>query len=429
MRQTLAFFGGPKTVTAESHERWPLLTEEDVAAVTSLLRRGEISITTGSGIIQELEQTFADYLGVRHALAQCNGTSCLHAALFAVGVGYGDEVIVPTYTWPSTASTVLLCNAIPVFCDVKPDTLTADPADIERKITPATKAIAVVHLWGHPAEMDEILAIARRHRLAVIEDASHAHGATYKGRKVGSIGDVGCFSLQASKALPGGEAGVAVTNNPDLFDRMLTLSHYGGRIERDSLTGQYTQFAFTGFGPKYRVHPLAAAIARVQLRHLDDYIEARRQNLDYLTAGLVEIPGITPPYTAGHVTRGAWYGYRLLFDQARVNRVPKVRFMTALRAEGVEVDDERYRLLHFEPLYQGPEIAGACPYPPPEIRARMRSYHVGDLPIAEGIHPRLMSLPTFTHQPCTNLLDQYIAAFQKVVYNSEQLLEEAQPVR
>ncbi|MCZ7573670.1 MAG: DegT/DnrJ/EryC1/StrS family aminotransferase [Ardenticatenaceae bacterium] len=421
MEETLALLGGARTVTVENKERWPLIGDEDVAAVTRLLRQGEISITAGTGIIRELEQAFAGYLGVRHALAQCNGTSCLHAALFAVGVGYGDEVIVPTYTWPSTASTVLLCNAIPVFCDVDPRTFTADPADVGRRITPATKAIAVVHLWGHPAEMDEIMAIAGRHGLAVVEDCSHAHGATYKGHPVGSIGDVGCFSLQASKALPGGEAGLAVTNNPDLFDRMLTLSHYGGRIEKDSLTGQYTQFAFTGFGPKYRVHPLAAAVAREQLRHLDERIEARRQNLEYLTAGLAGIPGLTPPDTAPHVTRGGWYGYRLLYDQEQMGGVPKERFMAALQAEGVEVDTERYRLLHFEPLYQGPEVAGECPYPPPEVRATMRTYDEGDLPVAEAIHPRLMSLPTFTYQPCWDLLDQYIAAFRKVAAGVEQL--------
>lgn len=421
MKQTLALLGGPKAVTAENRERWPQITEEDVTAVTRLLRAGEISITDGGGVIQELEQGFAHYLDVRYALAHCNGTSALHAAFFAVGVGYGDEVIVPTYTWPSTASTVLLCNATPVFCDIDPRTLAADPADVERKITPATKAIAVVHIWGHPTEMDEIMAIARRHGLAVVEDASHAHGATYKGRKVGGIGDVGCFSLQASKAMPGGEAGIAVTNSPDCFDRMLTLSHYGGRVEKDSLTGRYTQFGFTGFGPKYRVHPLAAAIANSQLRRLDTYIETRRQNLAYLTAGLAGVPGITPPFTAPHVTRGAWYGYRLLYDQARIGGLPKERYMAALRAEGVEVDPERYHLLHLEPLYQGPDVAGNCPYPPPEIRKRMRTYRQGDFAVAEAIYPRLMSLPTFTYQPCRDLLDQYIAAFRKVADNVDQL--------
>lgn len=421
MTQTLALLGGPKAVTVENKDRWPFITDEDVATVTQLLRAGEISIKAGTGIIQEVEEAFARYLGVQHALVQCNGTSCLHAAFFAVGVGCGDEVIVPTYTWPSTATTVLLCNAIPVLCDVDPRTFCVDPADIERKITPATKAIAVVHLWGHPAEMDEIMAIARRHGLAVVEDCSHAHGATYKGRKVGTIGDVGCFSMQATKALPGGEAGIAVTNNAELFDRMLTLSHYGGRVERDSLTDRYVRFAFTGFGPKYRVHPLAAAIAQGQLKHLDEHIEARRQNLEYLTDGLSGIPGITPPYTAAYVTRGAWYGYRLLYDQEQMGGVSKERFMAALRAEGVEVDVERYRLLHFEPVYQGPEVAGTCPYPPPEVRARMCTYKEGDFPVAEAIYSRLMSLPTFTYQPCWELLDQYAAAFRKVADNISQL--------
>ncbi len=348
--------------------------------------------------------------------------------MYGVGVGYGDEVIVPTYTWPSTASAALTCNAIPVFCDVDPRSFAADPADIERKITPATKAICVVHLWGHPADMDAVSDIAHRHHLKVIEDAAHAHGATYGGHPVGTIGDVGCFSMQASKALPGGEAGIVVTNDADTYDRMLTYSHYGGRIERDSVTRRYLKFAYTGLGPKFRIHPLAAAIALVQIKKLPATLQARRENLEYLSAGLAEVPGLTPPYTAPECTRGAWYGYRVLYDPRALGGLPKERFMEALKAEGVEVNGERYRLLHFEPLYQGPEIAGECPFPAPGVRAHMHNYAAGDFPVAEAIQPRLLALPTFTLQPCRELLDQYVAACQKVAANAEQLQAAGAPI-
>jgi perosamine synthetase len=421
MTEKLALFGGPKAVTAANPDRWPVLGDEEIALVTQLMRAGEISITSGTGVIGDFERAFAEFSQARYALVQCNGTSTLQSALFGVGVGYGDEVIVPTYTWPSTASVALTCNAIPVFCDIDPQTFAADPADIERKITPATKAICVVHLWGHPADMDVVMDIARRHHLKVVEDASHAHGAFYKGRPVGTIGDVGCFSMQASKALPGGEAGVAVTNDPDLFDRMLTYSHYGGRIERDSVTGRYLEFAYTGLGPKFRVHPLAAAIALVQLKKLPAAIESRRQNLEYLSEGLAQVPGLTPPYTAPDCTRGAWYGYRMIYDPAQFGGVPKERFMEALQAEGVQVEGERYRLLHCEPLYQGPGVAGACPFPAPDVRARMRDYRSGDFPVAEAIQPQLLVLPTFTYQPCWEFLDQYISAFRKVAANAGRL--------
>ncbi len=421
MEGKLALFGGERAVTAGEPDRWPVLGDEEIALVTELMREGEISITTGTGIIGEFERAFADYIGVRYALVHCNGTSALHAGLFGAGVGYGDEVIVPAYTWPSSASVALLCNAVPVFCDIDPKTLCADPADIERKITPRTRAIMIVHLWGHPAEMDAVMDIAKRHHLKVVEDASHAHGATYRGRKVGTIGDAACFSMQASKALPGGEAGIAVTNDPEVFDRMLTLSHYGGRIERDSVTGKYAQFAFTGLGPKYRVHPLAAAIASVQLKKLDAVIAARRENLEYLSAGLATVPGITPAYVAPHVTRGAWYGYRAIYDPAAFGGLPKERFMQALASEGVWVEGERYRLLHYEPLYQGPAIAGECPYPAPEVRARMSDYHRGDFPVAEDVQPRLLALPTFTFIKSREIIDQYVAAFHKVAAHAGEL--------
>jgi dTDP-4-amino-4,6-dideoxygalactose transaminase len=418
--EKLALFGGSKAVTQETKERWPVISEDDVNAVVQLMLARQLSIADGGGVISEFEKKFANFNGAKHALVQNNGTSTLHAAYFAVGIGPGDQVIVPTYTWPSTANAVLSCNATPVFCDIDPRTLCIDPADVARKITRATKAIGVVHIWGHPANMDTILEIAQRHDLRVIEDASHAHGATYKGRKAGTIGDVGCFSLQASKMIIGGEAGIAVTNNPEYFDRMLALSHYGGRIEKDQVTGKYADYAYTGLGPKYRVHPLAAAIANVQLEHLDEWINQRRSNLDYLTAGLRDLPGIEPPYTAPDCTRGAYYGYRIVCHPERVG-APIIKFIKALQAEGVDAQPERYQLLHRQALYQGAshyeQVTGyKWPYAP----ICQIEYKDSDLPIATRIHANLIALPTFT-QPCHQLLDQYVTAFRKVIQNVKQL--------
>jgi dTDP-4-amino-4,6-dideoxygalactose transaminase len=419
----LALFGGPRAVPTPYTEPWPIVTDEEVTAVVDLMRARELSSPTGSGVIKDFEGAFARYLGVPHALVQNSGTSALHAAYWAVGVGPGDEVIVPTYTWPTTATAAVLANAIPVFCDIDRKTLTISPEDIRRKITPRTKAIAVVHMWGHPGEMDEILSIAREHSLAVIEDASHAHGATYRGRRVGTFGDVACFSLQASKMVIGGEAGIAVTQNPTYFDRMLVLGHMGGRIELDAITGTYAPYAHTGFGPKYRAHPLAVAIANVQLRHLDEWIGSRRKNLDYLTAGLAGLPGIEPPYTAPHVTRGAWYGYRVLFDPAALGGMSLERFIAALRAEGVDASPERYWLLHAEPLFQGADLyERTCGYRWPFARWSRSAPRPGDFPVAEEVFPRLFALPTFT-APCKEVLDQYAAAFRKVTARHAELVK------
>ncbi len=413
--------GGQKAVKSEYKERWPIINEDEVNAVVQLMLAGDLSIPDGSGILDEFENNFAKYNGVRYALVQNNGTSTLHAAVFAVGVGPGDEVLVPTYTWPSSANAVLSCNATPVFCDIDPKTLCIDVEDMESRITPATKAVVVVHIWGHPGDMDKIMALAKRHNLKVIEDASHAHGSTYRGRKIGTIGDVGCYSLQASKMMIGGEAGIAITDNADYFERMLALSHYGGRIEKDQISGKYLEYAYTGLGPKYRVHPLAAAIANDQLKFLDHWIEGRRDNLGYLSDGLRGLKGIEPSYTAPDCTRGAYYGYRLTYHPEQLNNLPVDKFIEALRAEGVDANPERYKLLHRQALYQGAshyeKVTGyKWPYAP----IREIHYQDSDFPKAVAVHPNLISLPTFT-QPCQSLLDEYIAAFRKVVDGVEQL--------
>ncbi|HEY3245261.1 MAG TPA: aminotransferase class I/II-fold pyridoxal phosphate-dependent enzyme, partial [Phycisphaerae bacterium] len=221
-RAVRGFFPGPVARVTKAVQM-----TGDVLGMLPRIARGKTTIGDGSGIIRKFENAFRQLTGADYALAMNNGTATLHSAYFAVGVGPGSEVIVPSYTWHASVTPVLQCGATPVFADMDPRTLTIDPDDVERKITQRTRAICVVHVWGNPAEMDRIMALADRHNLAVVEDCSHAHGAVYKGKSVGTWGAVGCFSLNASKAVDGGEGGVAITDDPRIFDHMLILGHFG----------------------------------------------------------------------------------------------------------------------------------------------------------------------------------------------------------
>ncbi|HQK75444.1 MAG TPA: aminotransferase class I/II-fold pyridoxal phosphate-dependent enzyme, partial [Candidatus Hydrogenedentes bacterium] len=199
-RNELALFGGPPAVTADGQDRWERIPVEAVKRrIGELLDEGTISIANGGGVIREFENEFREMAGTKFALCMNSGTATLHSAYVAAGVKPGAEVLLPSYTWHATVTPVLHCSATPVFCDIEPDTLVIDPADVERKVTRRTRAICVVHTWGNVVDMDPIMAVAEKHGLMVIEDASHAHGARYKGRPVGGIGHIGCFSLQGQK--------------------------------------------------------------------------------------------------------------------------------------------------------------------------------------------------------------------------------------
>lgn len=413
----LAIYGGEKAVTLDDTEalRWPIITDEEIAAVTDLLRKGELSI---SQVTYKFEEEFAKYHNVKYALAHNNGTAAIHAAFFAVGVGPGDEVITPSYTYWGTAMPILSCNAVPVFCEVDPNILCADPRDIRKRITPQTKAIIVVHLWGMPAEIDEIMAIAKEHDIAVIEDASHAHGAVYKGKKVGTIGDIGCFSLQTSKLMIGGEGGILITNDTEYYERAVSLAHYE-RISKLP-TERYRRYAHTGFGWKYRINPLAAAIARVQLKYLDERNKKREDNIEYLSSGLRKVRGIHPFETPPYVSR-THYGHRVRYSQEELDGVPRERFAEALQAEGVKVRGERYPLLHLQPIFQERNLYGkGCPFDCSHTKRKV-VYKQGDLPVTERSQQNLLALPTFP-QAQKGLLDQYITAFEKVTENVDQLI-------
>ena len=404
----LALNGGERAVTLDDTEasRWPIITDEEIDAVTDLLKRGEISFSEEP---YKFEEEFSRYLGVKYALMCNNGTAAIHSAFFAAGVGPGDEVIAPSLTFWATVMPILSCNAVPVFCEVDPKTCCIDPEDVERRITPQTKAIIVVHLFGMPAEMDEIIDIAEDHDIAVIEDASHAHGAEYKGRKIGSIGDIGCFSLQASKMMVAGEGGILVTNNREYYERAVALGHYE-RLPHLPSDSKYRKYHVAHFGYKYRIHPLAAAIGRVQLKYLDERNKERNGNMEYLSSNLRGVKGIelfdTPPY----VERTYWQ-YEIKYRSEELKAFSKDSFIEALRAEGVKITAERYQPLHLQPIFNERNIR-RCPFNCPHLKRKIICRE-GDLPITEKLQRRLLALPAFP-QARRKLLDQYVNAFKKV---------------
>jgi perosamine synthetase len=415
---TLAISGGPKVVTIAPNDRWKLIRQPEIDLVVEMMQRDEIS-TFGEGVMKEAEEKFGRMVGRKFCLSQCNGTSTLMSAYFALGIGAGDEVIVPCYTWHAQVSPILHTHGVPVFCEIDPKTLTMDPEDMERRITSRTKAISVVHLWGNIANMDAIMSIARKHHLPVIEDCSHAHGGEYGGKKVGSIGDIGCFSFQGTKAIVGGEAGFIVTDNVDYYERILILGHYG-RLEKDLITEKYRFLLPMGIGFKFRAHPLAMGIAKVQMDRLEEINRRREAIFRQLDEGLSWIPCIQVLSINSKAKRGGFYGYRMIYRSEKLDGIPRSLFLKALQAEGVPASECRYFVFHTHPLYNGYNFLGPdCPYGPPGPSQRQK-YERGSMPVSEKVFDNLIALPVYTDPP-EGLLEQIVQAFDKVVKNKKEL--------
>jgi len=328
--------------------RWPQITEAERAAVLRVLDSGVLSGSLAPEV-RALEEEFAEYVGARHCLSTNSGTSALHIAVAAAGIQPGDEVITSAFTFLASALAVLHHNAIPVFADIDPVTFNIDPAEIERRITPRTRAIMPVHIHGLPAGMDEILAIARRRNLIVIEDAAQAHGATYNGRRVGTIGDMGAFSIQSSKNLSAGEGGLFVTNNGDLHHRANCVRQFGEETADTSLAGvdperpldDLRDYNAVTMGWMYRMTSLTAAIARCQLERLDEFNRNAARNAEYLTERLGKLDLVTPPSVPDGRT-SVFHKYRVRLHPERLDAGidPKhfrAAMIQALRQEGVEV--------------------------------------------------------------------------------------------
>jgi len=308
----------------------PEIGEEEISAVNAVLKSG---ILAQGEKVAELEKNFAEYCGTKHAVAVNSGTAAIHAALFAAGVGQGDEVITVPFSFIATINPILMAGATPVLIDVETDSYNMDVSKLEAAITPKTKAIIPVHLYGQPADMEEVRRIASVHNLIVIEDACQAIAAEYKGGKAGSLGDFGCFSLYATKNIMSGEGGV-VTTNDDTFAAVMR------RFRQHGMSAPYV---YEELGYNYRMTDLQAAIAVEQLKKVDAFTDRRRHNAAYLNEELVDIPGITLPVVKDDRTH-VYHQYTLrLNDDVSLERDAVVE---SLRDKGVGAGVYYPRALH-----------------------------------------------------------------------------------
>lgn len=427
MSDRLAILGGTPVVPSGIHTAWPTITEDDKAAVLGVLERGTVGGAEAPEAVG-LQDEFADYVGARYCLATNSGTAALHLALLALGLQPGDEVITSAFSFSATAHAILHALAVPVFADIRPDTYTIDPRAIEQLIGPRTRAIIPVHIHGLPADLDDIFAIAERHGLAVIEDACQAHGATYKGRRVGPIGRMGAFSLNFTKSFPGGEGGLLVSDDEELMRRANMYRIFGERTEKmdDELFRPYHSYVI---GWNYRTQELPAAFARSQLRRLDANNERAAQNAEYLTAGLSGLKGVHPPHVPAdrtHVFQK--YRLRLHGDELGFNGdavALRNRVLLALRAEGVEAVLWHTTPLPLYPVFQRREgYGGGFPWTVPPAD-RDISYDPRGYPEASRLLDCSIILGSERHPLCgqqEGVMPYYVEAMHKVMGRLDDLL-------
>lgn len=410
--ETLAILGGDPAVTSPSpHAVRSVFTLADCRALSASVSPGSVNSWFGSeGIVGELEQQLAAYFGRRHALLTNSGTSALYSAFVAVGVEPGDEVIAPVYTFPATVTPLLQIGAVPVLADVDPATGVIDPADVERRIRPTTKAVVATHQWGHPFDSDVLPRITAAHGLALIEDVSLAAGATSRGRRAGALGTVAALSLGSSKLLSGGQGGVLLCDDDEVVARAALVGRFGG-----GGVVQGTPYAATGLGHNFRIHPLAVPVIRTRLSRIDELIAARRERFELLSALLGATGCFRPPYTAHWATRGAWQGYVAHYVGAEA---PFERVIEALLAEGLEIYPFGYQpLLHCQPALAG----GADPLGRAMLAGSgWRRYRWGDFPVAEAFVSTAIGFPLFLDEPL-ELVEAYGLACMKVACQLKQL--------
>lgn len=333
-------------------------------------------ISSAGKYVTDFENSFAEYMGTEHAVSCCNGTVAMHVPLLAMGLKSGDEVIVPALTYIATANCVKYCGATPVFADCLPDTWNIDPADIERKITPRTKGIIPVHLYGNPCDMDAIMDIAKKHNLFVLEDAAECHGATYRGQKVGTFGNAATFSFFGNKIITTGEGGMIVANDKKLADYMRILKGQGQDPNR--------RYWFIEVGYNYRMTNIAAAIGLAQLEKIDEHIASRRKVASWYKE---EFAGCEDYITFQTVTDNAesvWWMFSILLTD-RVN-IGRDELMEALKKEGIETRPLFYPM-HQMPVYE--DANAQCP-------------------VCEKVASRGMNLPThslLTREDITRICD------------------------
>ncbi|WJV64127.1 DegT/DnrJ/EryC1/StrS family aminotransferase [Pectobacteriaceae bacterium C52] len=404
----LAIEGGV-SVLADGYGKfeWPIIDETSVNAVVKQLGES-ISIYNRSGVFERFEDTFSRYHGRSKGLVLNSGTSALFSAFEGLGLGPGDEVICPAYTFFATVSPVVYTGATLVFCDAD-ERGNIDANKIPELITDNTRAIVVTHMWGMPCDMPAIIKIAQHHHIPVIEDCSHAHGAEIGGRKVGSFGEIAAWSLQGQKIVTGGEGGILLTDNNNIYNRALLQGHYNKRC-RSEIPQNYelSEFSTSGMGLKLRAHPLAIALAEEQFTHLDAWLKTKRKFAAEISEVLAGIPFLKLPVFDDR--QPSWYAYVMNYDANATNGVSLNQFVTALHAEGLsEVDvPTSTGVIADMPLFRKTEKIMPRLYSKPA--AEIRSEYKG----AQKFFSSAFKIPVWAREQDREIMLSYALGIKKV---------------
>jgi len=414
----LALFGGPK-VRQNPFPRHPIIGEAEKKQVMSVLESGNISTFIaspgenflGGKKIREFEDKFAKKIGTKFAVTFNSASSALHAAVVSVGVEPGQEVIVPPYSFTSTATSSLMHNAIPVFCDIKEDTYCIDPKKISQLITPLSKAIIPVHLFGHACDMDEIIEIADKNNLKIIEDCAQAVGAEYKGKILGIMGDCGIFSFQESKIIMTGEGGMLVTDDDEIADLARMVRNHG-EVILPSMKKRTYHSEFLGWG--YRMTEMEAALGIAQLEKLDYFINERRKLGKFLSSEINKIPGLA--HVEYNTVKHVYWMFGFRYDENIIG-IPRDKFCEALVAEGIPCFAGYVEPLYLNTLYHEKRAFAFQHY-----RGNFK-YEKGLCPIAESLYEKYLINTLVCRPPATiEDMQDIITAIQKIVENKDELM-------
>ena len=417
----LALLGGEPVFTKERAPKelfkWPILTQEDIDDVMDVVVNNKFS---GTDITTKFQDEFAEWQGRKYALAFTNGTMSLTAAMFAIGLSEGDEIICPTKTYWGSVSQAAYFGAKVVFCNIKDD-LNMDPDDLERCITPKTKAIVVVHYFGYPCDMDKIMEIANRHNLYVIEDVSHAHGSMYKGKKVGNFGHIAAMSMMSWKVFAAGEMGMFVTDDRRLYERAIAFGHYERNnenfIEECEELKDYFHIALGGV--KGRVNQVCAALGRGQLKYYDERCAEIRRAMNYFYDLLEGLPGIKPhridESDGSHM--GGYYSPQLLYFPEELGGLSSGRFAEAVKAElngagGCKAGGNF--CLHTHKYFKAFD---------PRHSTTKKDDVADDEALDVSLKKECISVPWFKNLN-KEWIERYAQVYKKVVENYQELLEE-----
>lgn len=415
-KNTLAILGGIQTINSKKAKyNWPIIDKDAEKAVVEQLKTS-VSIYNRSGIIEEFENSYAKKFNRKYAVLCSSGTLAIHSMFVAVGLRSGDEVICPAYTFFATVTPMLFTGAKPVLCDCDSNG-NIDPKEIEKKITSKTKAVVVTHMWGVPCQMDEIVKICKKHKLLLFEDSSHAHGAKYKGKPVGSFGDISAWSLQGLKNISGGEGGILVTNNKEFYYRALLLGHYNKRcLQEIPKDHKLAKFAVSGMGLKYRSHPLAVRLAYEGLKKLPVYQKFRNQYARQIIKNLSKSK-ILSPLVPKKGMEFSWYSLIFKYNSKQAEGLPIEKFFEAVKAEGlVEFDRPMSTMpLNHLPLFQEPWVLF------PEYKKHKFRYKPGDFPRAEYFYNNIFKIPVWATSSDKNTVIKYIKGIKKVLDNYKQI--------